>query len=117
MSLIDDTQKIYNIVLIWLIIELRLKYQKYCILINLIISKIVNNFFFFKFQYKDSDLRQHWLPDSVSRQCYECSEKFTTFRRRHHCRLCGQIFCSRCCNRTIPGKIIGYDGGMFNNLI
>ncbi|XP_042212733.1 1-phosphatidylinositol 3-phosphate 5-kinase-like isoform X2 [Homarus americanus] len=61
-------------------------------------------------QYKDSDFKQYWLPDSVSRECYECEEKFTTFRRRHHCRVCGQIFCSRCCNSMIPGKIIGYTG-------
>ncbi|CAL4147884.1 unnamed protein product, partial [Meganyctiphanes norvegica] len=61
-------------------------------------------------QYKDSDFKQYWLPDSVSRECYECEEKFTTFRRRHHCRVCGQIFCSRCCNRMIPGRIIGYTG-------
>ncbi|XP_076042433.1 1-phosphatidylinositol 3-phosphate 5-kinase fab1 isoform X3 [Oratosquilla oratoria] len=61
-------------------------------------------------QYKDSDFKQYWMPDSVSRECYECEEKFTTFRRRHHCRVCGQIFCSRCCNRMIPGKVIGYTG-------
>ncbi|XP_050725052.1 1-phosphatidylinositol 3-phosphate 5-kinase-like isoform X2 [Eriocheir sinensis] len=61
-------------------------------------------------QYKDSDFKQYWLPDSVSRECYECEEKFTTFRRRHHCRVCGQIFCSRCCNSMIPGKVIGYTG-------
>ncbi|XP_066965143.1 1-phosphatidylinositol 3-phosphate 5-kinase isoform X1 [Macrobrachium rosenbergii] len=61
-------------------------------------------------QYKDSDFKQYWLPDSTSVQCYECEEKFTTFRRRHHCRVCGQIFCSRCCNSMIPGKIIGYTG-------
>lgn len=50
------------------------------------------------------------MPDSVSKECYECSEKFTTFRRRHHCRVCGQIFCSQCCNQQIPGKIFGCTG-------
>ncbi|KAG8233388.1 hypothetical protein J437_LFUL013168, partial [Ladona fulva] len=57
--------------------------------------------------YEDTEFKQYWMPDSVSKECYECGEKFTTFRRRHHCRVCGQIFCSRCCNQEIPGKIIG----------
>nr|CAH7765824.1 unnamed protein product [Callosobruchus chinensis] len=60
--------------------------------------------------YGDTELKQYWMPDSVSKECYECSEKFTTFRRRHHCRVCGQIFCSQCCNQQIPGKIFGCTG-------
>jgi hypothetical protein len=35
---------------------------------------------------------------------------FTTFRRRHHCRICGQIFCARCCNLEIAGHVLGYVG-------
>uniref|UniRef100_A0A3Q2Z2S7 1-phosphatidylinositol 3-phosphate 5-kinase n=1 Tax=Hippocampus comes TaxID=109280 RepID=A0A3Q2Z2S7_HIPCM len=62
----------------------------------------------FRFNFQDSDLKQYWMPDSPCKQCYDCNEKFTTFRRRHHCRLCGQIFCSRCCNQEIPGKFMGY---------
>ncbi|KAL0116123.1 hypothetical protein PUN28_011173 [Cardiocondyla obscurior] len=62
--------------------------------------------------YKDSQLRNYWMPDSVSKQCYECGERFTTFRRRHHCRVCGQIFCSKCCSDQIPGKIMGCTGDL-----
>ncbi|KAJ9599194.1 hypothetical protein L9F63_010325, partial [Diploptera punctata] len=62
--------------------------------------------------YKDTDFKQYWMPDSVSKECYDCGEKFTTFRRRHHCRVCGQIFCSRCCNQEIPGKIMGCTGDL-----
>ncbi|XP_072117634.1 1-phosphatidylinositol 3-phosphate 5-kinase isoform X3 [Mobula birostris] len=61
---------------------------------------------------QDTDLKQYWMPDSQCKECYDCSEKFTTFRRRHHCRLCGQIFCSRCCNQEIPGKFMGYAGDL-----
>ncbi|XP_063788779.1 1-phosphatidylinositol 3-phosphate 5-kinase isoform X2 [Pseudophryne corroboree] len=61
---------------------------------------------------QDSDLKQYWMPDSQCKECYDCSDKFTTFRRRHHCRLCGQIFCSRCCNQEIPGKFMGYTGDL-----
>jgi len=28
--------------------------------------------------------------------CRKCQKKFTRLRRRHHCRLCGAIFCSAC---------------------
>ncbi|KAK0158635.1 hypothetical protein PV328_009612 [Microctonus aethiopoides] len=62
--------------------------------------------------YKDSHLRSYWMPDSVAKQCYECGERFTTFRRRHHCRVCGQIFCSKCCSDEIPGKILGCNGDL-----
>ena len=60
----------------------------------------------------DSELKQHWLPDAVSRECYHCGDKFTTFRRRHHCRICSQIFCCRCCSQVMPGKVVGYSGDL-----
>lgn len=62
--------------------------------------------------YKDTDLQKFWMPDSKAKECYDCSVKFTTFRRRHHCRLCGQIFCSKCCNQVVPGKIIKCSGDL-----
>ncbi|CAH0546520.1 unnamed protein product [Brassicogethes aeneus] len=62
--------------------------------------------------YGETELKQYWMPDSVSKECYECCERFTTFKRRHHCRVCGQIFCSQCCNQQIPGKIIGCTGDL-----
>ena len=27
--------------------------------------------------------RQFWMPDDQVKECYECNDKFTTFRRRH----------------------------------
>ncbi|CAL8101719.1 unnamed protein product [Orchesella dallaii] len=62
--------------------------------------------------HNQADIKKYWMPDSVSKECYECGERFTTFRRKHHCRICGQIFCSRCCSQEIPGKIIGYSGDL-----
>lgn len=62
--------------------------------------------------YKDTDLQRFWMPDAKAKECYECSLKFTTFRRRHHCRLCGQIFCSKCCAQLVPGRIIGCSGDL-----
>uniref|UniRef100_A0A023F0I5 1-phosphatidylinositol-3-phosphate 5-kinase n=1 Tax=Triatoma infestans TaxID=30076 RepID=A0A023F0I5_TRIIF len=62
--------------------------------------------------YNDTELKQYWMPDSVSKECYNCGERFTTFRRRHHCRVCGLIFCSRCCFQEIPGKIMNCTGDL-----
>ena len=68
------------------------------------------SFFQLRQEYKESDFKQYWMPDDHCKECYECGEKFNTFRRRHHCRLCGQIFCYRCCYLEIPGVIMGYNG-------
>ncbi|XP_054736493.1 putative 1-phosphatidylinositol 3-phosphate 5-kinase isoform X1 [Anastrepha obliqua] len=56
--------------------------------------------------YRDTELHRFWMPDSKAKECYDCAQRFSTFRRKHHCRLCGQIFCSKCCNQVVPGKII-----------
>ena len=40
--------------------------------------------------------RPSWVPDSQITHCYGCSRRFTVKRRRHHCRHCGDIFCSEC---------------------
>ena len=56
------------------------------------------------------NFKQYWMPDEHCKECYECSDKFNTFRRRHHCRVCGQIFCNSCCNKEVPGKVMGFGG-------
>mmetsp|Transcript_4381 Transcript_4381/g.12074 ORF Transcript_4381/g.12074 Transcript_4381/m.12074 type:complete len:1827 (+) Transcript_4381:66-5546(+) len=48
--------------------------------------------------------RQHWMPDQLCKQCYSCETHFTVFRRRHHCRLCGQVFCNQCSAFFVPHK-------------
>lgn len=46
--------------------------------------------------------RDFWMPDHSCRVCYECDSQFTVFNRRHHCRLCGRIFCGKCTANSIP---------------
>lgn len=46
----------------------------------------------------ESEFKQFWMPDRNCKECYECGAKFSMLKRRHHCRICGRIFCSACCN-------------------
>ncbi|VDK70329.1 unnamed protein product [Litomosoides sigmodontis] len=50
-----------------------------------------------------------WVPDSDCEQCTACGAQFTLVRRRHHCRNCGRIFCSRCSANSLPLPELGYD--------
>lgn len=36
-----------------------------------------------------------WQPDADVQEC-SCGVTFSMFNRKHHCRLCGQIFCHMC---------------------
>ena len=48
-----------------------------------------------------------WIPDSSVSACYKCKSDFTLINRKHHCRNCGKIFCSKCSNNwaEIPNFI------------
>lgn len=40
--------------------------------------------------------KKYWMNDAFVSDCLNCFRPFTAFRRKHHCRFCGQIFCSDC---------------------
>ncbi|XAR49833.1 1-phosphatidylinositol-3-phosphate 5-kinase [Bertholletia excelsa] len=46
--------------------------------------------------------RDFWMPDQSCRVCYECDSQFTWLNRRHHCRLCGRVFCAKCTANWVP---------------
>ncbi|XWS72335.1 hypothetical protein CRYUN_Cryun02cG0031200 [Craigia yunnanensis] len=48
--------------------------------------------------------RDFWMPDQSCRVCYECDSQFTVFNRRHHCRLCGRVFCAKCTTNSVPAS-------------
>ncbi|KAK7077189.1 WD repeat and FYVE domain-containing protein 3 [Halocaridina rubra] len=37
----------------------------------------------------------HWVRDDGSDGCAHCQVKFSIYERRHHCRNCGHLFCSK----------------------
>lgn len=51
-----------------------------------------------------------WMPDGAATKCTTCNLQFTLFRRRHHCRFCGKIFCHACSSQTMDGRALGMDG-------
>ncbi|XP_062122617.1 rabankyrin-5 [Drosophila sulfurigaster albostrigata] len=41
-------------------------------------------------------------PWSESELCQECGSKFSLTMRKHHCRHCGRVLCSKCSNNDVP---------------
>lgn len=54
--------------------------------------------------------RKYWMADETAKECRDCLMPFTSLRRKHHCRICGQIFCSRCASNLVPGERWGHNG-------
>lgn len=49
----------------------------------------------------DRGKNPRWIRDEETTECTNCNEKFTFTLRRHHCRLCGHIFCHKCSDRWL----------------
>ncbi|XP_057560419.1 FYVE and coiled-coil domain-containing protein 1 isoform X2 [Hippopotamus amphibius kiboko] len=59
-----------------------------------------------EFQQKLS-AEERWLGDTEANQCFDCKREFSWMVRRHHCRICGRIFCYYCCNSYTVSKHSG----------
>lgn len=53
--------------------------------------------------------KEFWMKDENAKDCFNCGQSFSTFRRKHHCRICGQIFDSRCTS-LVHGRPFGQPG-------
>uniref|UniRef100_M4BY73 FYVE-type domain-containing protein n=1 Tax=Hyaloperonospora arabidopsidis (strain Emoy2) TaxID=559515 RepID=M4BY73_HYAAE len=40
--------------------------------------------------------RQEWVNDAKRTNCSLCVQSFGMLKRRHHCRICGEVVCSAC---------------------
>ncbi|KAM9025162.1 FYVE and coiled-coil domain-containing protein 1 isoform 2-T5 [Ara ararauna] len=56
-----------------------------------------------EFQQKLS-AEQRWQGDTEVNHCLDCQKEFSWMVRRHHCRMCGRIFCYYCCNNYMVTK-------------
>uniref|UniRef100_A0A8C3YLC0 FYVE and coiled-coil domain-containing protein 1 n=1 Tax=Catagonus wagneri TaxID=51154 RepID=A0A8C3YLC0_9CETA len=59
-----------------------------------------------EFQQKLS-AEERWLGDTEANHCLDCKREFSWMVRRHHCRICGRIFCYYCCNNYVLSKHSG----------
>ncbi|KAL6069343.1 Mitochondrial distribution and morphology protein 12 [Balamuthia mandrillaris] len=48
---------------------------------------------------KQKKQRLEWMEDKDVNACRHCGQLFTFLNRRHHCRLCGGIFCRNCVSK------------------
>ncbi|XP_072553437.1 FYVE and coiled-coil domain-containing protein 1 [Salminus brasiliensis] len=60
-----------------------------------------------EFEQKLRAEEQWWLQDREATHCLGCQSQFTWWLRRHHCRLCGRIFCYYCSNNFVMTKYGG----------
>lgn len=55
--------------------------------------------------------REEWAMDRNYPQCHLCKTNFTIFNRRHHCRICGLVFCEKCTSNTVSTAGARLEGG------
>ncbi|KAM9385647.1 FYVE and coiled-coil domain-containing protein 1 [Pholidichthys leucotaenia] len=60
-----------------------------------------------EFQQRLRAEERWWLMDREVKQCPDCQRQFGWLLRRHHCRLCGRIFCYYCSNNYVMAKDSG----------
>uniref|UniRef100_A0A3B4ASN6 FYVE and coiled-coil domain-containing protein 1 n=1 Tax=Periophthalmus magnuspinnatus TaxID=409849 RepID=A0A3B4ASN6_9GOBI len=60
-----------------------------------------------EFEQKLRSEERWWLMDKEATHCLGCQGQFTWWLRKHHCRLCGRIFCYYCSNNFVMTKQSG----------
>lgn len=44
---------------------------------------------------------KEWIDSNIVINCNKCDLQFRLWNKKHHCRACGGVFCSECCNKYI----------------
>lgn len=59
----------------------------------------------------DYKISTKWAPDDSTDKCTICKKKFSYILKKHHCRLCGDIFCWECTDykQVIPIELMPDD--------
>eukprot|EP01103_Thecamoeba_quadrilineata_P013364 TRINITY_DN3696_c0_g1_i1.p1 TRINITY_DN3696_c0_g1~~TRINITY_DN3696_c0_g1_i1.p1 ORF type:complete len:288 (-),score=43.23 TRINITY_DN3696_c0_g1_i1:116-979(-) len=50
-----------------------------------------------------------WQPSDLVTHCSDCRSQFWFFLLKHHCRLCGRVFCYNCNNTYLPLPQFGFN--------
>ncbi len=45
--------------------------------------------------------KNEWVDSDNVKTCMNCSKSFSMTTRKHHCRDCGKVFCSKCCSNKL----------------
>jgi len=45
-----------------------------------------------------------WVADAEAAACMCCARRFKLSRRRHHCRVCGEVCCARCAPKRLDAS-------------
>lgn len=53
-----------------------------------------------------ADIAPPWVDGDV---CHRCRVSFNMVQRKHHCRACGQVFCSQCSNKSCTLPKFGFE--------
>ena len=55
--------------------------------------------------------KTEWVKDSLVTACEKCEKRFSQYRRRHHCRSCGHVFCWECADLKYELLVPAKNGG------
>eukprot|EP01083_Nonionella_stella_P187558 689423_1 len=61
--------------------------------------------YFYQWKWATKSIKQpfQWIDNDQRPNCVGCKEEFVMFyRHRHHCRICGDVFCDACTSHTLP---------------
>ncbi|RNF17295.1 putative phosphatidylinositol (3,5) kinase [Trypanosoma conorhini] len=58
-----------------------------------------------------------WVDDRYAVRCRGCDARFHVMRRRHHCRNCGQVFCSECLIASSTTRLGDILTGVLSSLV
>lgn len=62
-------------------------------------------------QENDTDQRvvSRWVDCTAVSRCHKCAVEFNFYKRKHHCRCCGRVFCYYCSNNymVLPVDLMG----------
>lgn len=66
-----------------------------------LVDKIVPGWDHEPLEYPVAKQENFWKDDATALQCQYCAALFSLPLRRHHCRMCFDVFCSECCSESL----------------